>query len=511
MQTVHVRVNDAATGQPTPCRVRFTDAEGRYYAPFGRLTEFATGRNQEVGGNVLIGMKPHAYIDGTCEIRLPVGPIHVEIDKGPEYTPQRVLANVGPGKLALRFTIVRWTDRRIDGWYSGDVRWHFLPPHAALLEAAAEDVAVANLLAVECQAPGPFGRSFPAVPNLLAFSGQRPALESPGHMVVVNTQNTHPVLGNLALLNCHRVVYPLRFGGPDGADDWTMADWCDQCHRKGGLVVWANTAHESAGFRFGEPLADLILGKVDAFEIESFEDSPFDVLPDWYALLNAGFRVPLAGGSGKENNGMVLGSMRTYARLPAGADFTYQNWVEAVRAGRTFVTNGPLLSLLVDGKGPGESITTPPGGPPLHVRAEARGVVPFDRLELLADGKVIAEAAAGGLPCSADLEIDWSPPASCWLAARCVGQTQLLHRPANQRVFAHTSAIPVQVEGRPAAPDEEALRRFLAALDGMSEWTAHKAHCDDKQRQRLAGVFESARQELLRRRSATASSPGPEE
>ena len=53
MHTVHVRVNDAATGKPTPCRVRFTDAEGRYYAPFGRLTEFATGRNEDVGGNVL--------------------------------------------------------------------------------------------------------------------------------------------------------------------------------------------------------------------------------------------------------------------------------------------------------------------------------------------------------------------------------------------------------------------------------------------------------------------------
>ena len=41
LQTVHVRVNDAGTGQPTPCRVRFTGPDGTYYAPFGRLTEFA--------------------------------------------------------------------------------------------------------------------------------------------------------------------------------------------------------------------------------------------------------------------------------------------------------------------------------------------------------------------------------------------------------------------------------------------------------------------------------------
>lgn len=500
MHTVHVRVNDAATSKPTPCRVRFTDAGGRYYAPFGRLTEFATGRNQEVGGNVLIGMKPHTYIDGTCEIRLPVGPIHVEINKGPEYTPQRLQVNVGPGKLALRFIIERWTDLRAEGWYSGDTRCHFLTPHAALLEAAAEDLAVVNLLAVECQAPGPFGRDFPAVPNLLAFSGQRPALESDGRMVVVNTQNVHPVLGSLALLNCHRLVYPLRFGGPEGVDDWTLADWCDQCHRKGGLVVWANTAHESAGFRFGEPLADLILGKVDAFEIDSFEDSPFDVLPDWYALLNSGVGAPLVGGSGKDNNGMVLGSMRTYAHLPPGMEFTYKNWIEAVRAGRTFVTNGPILSFSVNGQGPGATLPVAPDASPLRIRAEARGVVPFDRLELIANGKVAAETAAAGSPSSAVLETDLPVEASCWLAARCRGEHQLLHRPANQKVFAHTSPVYVQVEGRLFQPEAAAIHRFRAALDGMLEWVAHEARCEnDAQRQRLAGVFEAARQELLRR------------
>ncbi len=502
MHTVHVRVNDAATGKPTPCRVRFTDAEGRYYAPLGRLTEFATGRNQEVGGNVLIGMKPHAYIDGTCEIGLPVGPIHVEIDKGPEYTPLRLQANVGPGKLALRFTIERWTDRRADGWYSGDIRCHFLTPHAALLEAQAEDLAVVNLLAVECQAPGPFGRTYPAVPNLLAFSGQRSAVESPGHVVVVNTQNVHPVLGSLGLLNCHRVVYPLRFGGPDGVDDWTLADWCDQCHRKGGLVVWVNTAHVSEGFLFGEPLVDLILGKIDAYEIDSFEDSPFDVTPDWCALLNSSVRVPLVGGSGKESNGMALGAMRTYARLSAGADFTYKNWIEAVRAGRTFVTNGPLLSFVVDGQEPGATFSVLPDSKTLPVRAEARSVAPFDRLEILADGKVVAEAAAGGSPCSAVVETDFPISASCWFAARCRGQSQLLHRPTNQCVFAHTSPVYVRVEGRPAPVDTTAIYRFLAALDGMSEWVAHEARCEnDAQRQRLAAVFQAARQELLRRQT----------
>ncbi len=411
MQTVHVRVNDAATGKPTACRIRFTDNEGRYYAPFGRLTEFSTGRNQEVGGNVLIGMRPYAYIDGTCEIQLPVGPIDVEIAKGPEFLNRREQINLVPGKLALRFTIERWTDVRTDGWYSGDVRCHYLSPHAALLEAAAEGLNVINLLAVECRAPGPFGRSFPAIPNLLAFSGQRPAVESSGHMVVVNTENSHPFLGAVGLLNCHRVVYPLRFGGPDNLDHWTLADWCDQCHRKGGLVVWTRTTHESPGFRFGEPLADLILGKIDCFEIDSYEDSPFDVLPDWYGLLQCGFHVPLVGGSGKDSNGMVLGSMRTLANLPAGQEFNYKNWIEVAvqkSAGRTFVSNSPMLTFTLNGQAPGAAITLPADSPMVRLRAEAHSAVPLDRLQILANGEVVAEASASGSPSSAGVELDWA-------------------------------------------------------------------------------------------------------
>src|SRR5262249_39009768 len=162
---------------------------------------------------------------------------------------------------------------------------------------------VVNLLATECQVPGSYQRPYPAIPNILAFSGQTPLLEQPGCLVAVNTLNTHPVLGSLGLLNCHRLVFPLSFGGPHGREDWGLADWCDQCHRKAGLVVWTRPASANPDFPLGEPLADLILGKVDAFELDFFENSPFDSLPDWYTLLNAGLRVPLAGASGKDSNG----------------------------------------------------------------------------------------------------------------------------------------------------------------------------------------------------------------
>src|SRR5262249_34698588 len=151
-----------------------------------------------------------------------------------------------------------------------------------------------------------------AIPNLLAFSGQRPALEMPGCLVVVNTHNRHPTLGSLGLLNCHRVVYPLTFGWPwlGETDNWTLADWCDQCHRKGGLVVWTETDLSVIGCDYGESLADLILGKVDAIEVTRFpwHENPNARSFDWYGLLNCGFRAPLVGASEKHSNAVPLGA-----------------------------------------------------------------------------------------------------------------------------------------------------------------------------------------------------------
>ena len=110
---------------------------------------------------------------------------------------------------------------------------------------------------------------------MAAFSGQPGAANGRG-LVAVNTLNTHPVLGSVALLHSHRPVYPLAFGGGDDTDDWSVCDWCDQCHRKSGLTVWMRP-FEPGG---GEALVALLLGKIDAIE--------FDARPRKLPLLPCG-------------------------------------------------------------------------------------------------------------------------------------------------------------------------------------------------------------------------------
>jgi hypothetical protein len=496
--TVHVRVNDAATGQPTPVRIRF-EAQGRSFAPFGRLNDFAEGPGAEFGGHLLLGEQKFYYIDGTCEIRLPPGEVTIEASKGPEYAPLRKVVTLAPGQISLRLAVERWTDLRPQGWYSGDTHVREIGPHAALLEGAAEDVAVVNLLAY--QRPSLIDPSLSSLPNLLAFSGQAPALERPGHLVAVNTLNSHPVLGTLGLLNCHRVVYPLRFG--DKRDDWSLADWCDQCHRKKtGLVVWAGGDWSGATENRlrSEALADLILGKIDAFEVIYFEDVELAALTDWYHLLGAGLRVPLVGGSLKDSNTTALGSVRTYAHLGAGKELNCAEWIEAVRAGRTFVTNGPLLTLSVDGQGPGAVLSVEPGRR-LTLKAEAQSAVPFQKLELLVNGSVAASKEPSGDGLAATVETDWPAERSAWVAARCFDERQLED---GQCVYAQTSPVYVEVQGRPFHPDTAVLQSLVDSLDKTAGWVAGQARCEDQQRQHLLSLFSSARAQLLREKATDA-------
>lgn len=429
MLTVHLRINDAA-GRPTAARVCVSAADGTCFAPLGRFADFPSGVNEDVGGGLRVGREAWFAIDGACEIPLPSNvPLRVRATKGPEYRPLDTTMTLGPGQMALRFALDRWHDRRADGWVSGDARCHFLPPHAAVLDAAAEDLDLVNLLAAVQDYPSTDGTAYRTVPHLAAFSGQAAALEADGRMVVVNTLNAHPALGTVALLHSHRPVFPLTFGGED-ADDWGVCDWADQCHRKGGLVVWVEAFQRHAGLVGGEALAAAVLGKIDAIEITGGTRSA--VLPWVYRLWTAGFPIPLAGASGKDSNRTPLGAVRTYAKPDSPG---YKGWVEAVRAGRSFATAGPLLTFTVEAG---------------RVRASARSLAPFEALEIVADGVVIASTPGG--------ELDVSLGPAGWVAARTM--------PIGGAGFAHTS--PVRLGPSPGAAD--AARQLRPFVEATREW-----------------------------------------
>src|SRR3989442_15031013 len=115
----------------------------------------------------------------------------------------------------------------------------------------------------------------------------------------------------------------------------------------------------------------------------------------------------------------------------------FRSWFRALKAGRSFATNGPMLFLKVNGHEPGESITvTPPvagqKGVRLEVEAEASSAGELDRLEIVWKGKVVKTATADGHAPVLKASFALDAENSGWVAARA------FEKPSGPVRFAHT-------------------------------------------------------------------------
>jgi len=349
----------------------------------------------------------------------------------------------------------------------------------SILEAEAEDLSVVQLLAAETPFLSQDGTTYLIAPHLNAFSGQQPLLQREGHLVAVNTMNGHPILGTLALLHCHRPVFPLTFGGPDNTDDWSLADWCDQCHRKRGLVVWVDPFRPDEMVP-PEALADLILGRIDAVEV-----TPQSIRPrEWYRAWNAGIEFALVGASGKDSNQTCLGVMRTFAQLPDGQELTLAAWIEAVRQGRTVVSTGPLLELDVAGHRPGDRLNLSGKDQEVVLKATVSTPTEAGNLELLVNGEIVEQQPIRQPHESMQVSYRWREPG--WVVARVVNKDA-------SSLFAHTSPVYVMMENR-RREDPAASKALRAAVERTLDWVVAKGRFKvPRRREQLIALLSQAR------------------
>jgi hypothetical protein len=81
----------------------------------------------------------------------------------------------------------------------------------------------------------------------------------------------------------------------------------------------------------------------------------------YYHILNCGLRVPPSAGSASGVLPNPLGYNRVYVHC--GDGFSYDAWWRGLKAGRSFVTNGPLLLAKANGHLPGHVFTASEGAP----------------------------------------------------------------------------------------------------------------------------------------------------
>jgi hypothetical protein len=480
---VRTRIVDASTDRPTPACVSFRSADGRYIPPYGHRAEINEGWFQDYGGDVKRGDSSFAYIDGSFDIELPVGDVYVEILKGFEYEPVRRKLRIDPNQRELSLEISRFVNLRAENWASADTHVHFLSPSTAVLEGQAEGLNLIHLLAAQ------WGDLFTNVGDLT----HRSQSSADGETIVhVGTENRQHLMGHMSILGAHgEAVFPMSADGPGegqiGMPLWSsLASWAERGRLNDGLAVAVHFP-----LPIGELAADIALGKIDAVELmprlvsEKFETLPFR---DWYRYLNCGYRLPAVGGTDKMRASNPVGFNRTYAYL-AGDEFNTRNWSKAVRRGNTFMTSGPLLLFKADGRTPGDEISFRAGGGRIEVSAHARCAVPMHRLEVVANGRVIASAVdeRGSRELRLSDTVEVSGPG--WLAARCWSRFQS----AGSRIAAHTSPVYVTVPGQElfSAP---VASYMLKLIDGADTWVRELAiRSDPETMERIFRILRDAR------------------
>lgn len=245
----------------------------------------------------------------------------------------------------------------------------------------------------------------------------------------------------------------------------------DGAHARGGLTGYAHVAWAPAWYRRTRPelhptwdsTINAIQHKLDFFEIMQFQQLGVE---DYYDFLSLG--VPLAAAAGSDFPwGATIGEVRTYAYL--GAGFSPERWFAALRRGRTFVTDGPMLSLKVNDGIPGDQVRVPARGK-VHIKARAWAPPEIgspSSLEIVAQGQVVRTAESNEAT-RQELAIDMDFPveSSQWIAARVR---------THNGGLAHTSPVYVIV-GRQPVLDRARLASLVNKRLAILEYIENRLH-----------------------------------
>jgi hypothetical protein len=348
-----------------------------------------------------------------------------------------------------------------EGWYSGDTHVHFLGASGAHREAAGEDLNVVNLLGSQ------WGHIFTNTEDIIG----RPTSSEDGKTIVYCSQeNRQHLLGHLSLLGLKKPVMPWCTDGTNEAEmggnlETTMSDWADRTHAQGGTVILPHFPNPN-----GEPATLIATGRADAIEMFTFDAYCHG---EYYRYLNCGYKLPVVGGTDKMTADTPVGFIRTYAYIPDGQPFTYDTWTDALKAGRTFVSSGPMIDLKIHDCRPGDTLKLPGNGGTIEVEVSVRSIFPMHCLQIVQGGRVVASTeepeGARLLHFKAKLKVD----KHTWIAARVAGPGytgKLVHHEWwSRRVFAHTSPIYIAVGGDWWMFDQDTASYMLTLIQGSLE------------------------------------------
>ncbi|MGB5131839.1 MAG: CehA/McbA family metallohydrolase [Steroidobacteraceae bacterium] len=483
------------SGKRIPARVSALGSDRRWHAPAN-----AWMHGDEAYDRSLQPSETHYFhCASPCELELPAGRTAITVQYGFRHLPKSEVVDIGPG--ARRELLVELAGNDLPASFGRHVNadlhvhmnygGHYLnTPARMLAQQDAEDLDVVYDLIVNKEERFPDIAQFSGAPD--PASGQR---------VLFHSQEYHTSLwGHLGLL--HLSDHLLLPGFTAYRHTALASPWphngaiADLAHAQGALVGYVHLADaeirpETDQSLSNELPADVAQGKVDYLEVMGFSDHRITAAI-WYRLLNLGYRVAAGAGTDAMANYASLRGPAGVTRvfLETGGAKTPAALYSALKEGRTFVSNGPLLGLELAGLRPGGVLRE--ASEPVPFRVALRSPVAVDHLELVHNGKVIRTFELTGDRRNLDASGEVSLPGGGWLLLRAWNEH------ADPLVFdlypyATTGPIYLELPGAPQSVREDAAF-FVAWMDRVIAAAESNGDYDDaKERAATLGYFRAAR------------------
>jgi TolB protein len=453
-------------GRSVPARVAVLGSDGRAAAPADSWIHGDDGFDR-----ALQSAETHYFhCASTCTVEVPAGRTSVWVQRGFRYLPWRKTVRLAartdrkmPVTLQLNdlpasFGKFESADLHVHMNYGGHYR---NTPENLAGQARAEGLNVVYDLIVNKEERVPDIAYFRPGPDpasgdgLLILHSQEYHTSYWGHLGLLGLTDHYLTPGFSAYQNS-----PLASAYPDNG---TIADLA---HAQGALVGYVHPFDDDPATDktlTNELPADVANGKVDYMEVVGFSDhkSTADV---WYRLLNLGYRLPTGAGTDAMANYADLrgpvGMNRVF--VDTAGDASPAALLVALKAGRTFASNGPLLGLEVEGKHPGGVISRSAPGR-FHYRVALRSPVAVQHLELVENGKVVRAFQLSGDHRSFDDQGDLEVDSAGWVLLRAWNDGS---DPQVLDIYPYATTSPVYLEFPGGLPADRAdAAYFVTWLD----------------------------------------------
>ncbi len=466
-------IREASTGRPVPAKIRVVESNtGQVYMPEHSIKTMPDRRH-------------YFYARGQYEVAVPAGRYRIEGVRGISHDVATEFTEVGSGMthvVDLKIPLLR--DMKSAGWYSGNTHTHYHltidenPDDRLRMVPPAEDLDV-SCISYLIRGDSPYITNRYPVGRLPEFSRDGTIMDM-GEEARNNQGFGDAGYGHVLFLNIPRAIEPVSTGllskTAKAPDFPTLSMLCAEARRLGGTTIWC---HNGSGME--SPVA-AALGLMNAYNVGDGNDANYS---RYYGLLNSGLAIPVSTGT----DWWIYDHNRVFVKTEGA--FTYDSWIAGIRAGRTMVSNGPLLEFTVNGQGPGATVQTAAG----HVKVVAQVIsrIPFERVEIVQDGRVVADrASVRGR--TVRLECELEVEEGGWIAARVTGGARTY---AGFTAFAHTSPVYLRVPGT-GYRRAEAIGSFIDEI-GRSMRAIGKGFQfeSDAQRALALGKFEEGRRAFL--------------